>query len=157
MICHSIFIFKSILLSLTTCHGSRLQRIHVDPSNGEFVDEWGRIRLFHGINSVIKGFPWFDEKILDPKRQQEIADLGINVIRLGAMWTGVEPEEGKTNKTYLDILDVSFLLLLLLLLLLLFCCCYFDLFNFIFNFCFETFEICRICLSSIQQFKATIK
>ena len=103
----SLILFESILLTLSACSGSRLQRIHVDPLNGEFVDEWGRIRLFHGINSVIKGFPWFDERIRDPNRQREIAELGINVVRLGAMWTGVQPEEGKINKTYLDILDVS--------------------------------------------------
>ena len=54
------------LLPLLSCHGSRLSRIHVDPVSGEFVDELGRIRLFHGINSVVKGVPWYDEKILDP-------------------------------------------------------------------------------------------
>ena len=39
-------------------------------------------------------------------RQKEIADLGVNVVRLGAMWTGVEPEEGNINATYLAIIEV---------------------------------------------------
>jgi hypothetical protein len=46
-------------------------------------------------------FPWYDPKLLDPERQRQIADLGFNVVRLGAMWTGVEPEEDQFNKTYL--------------------------------------------------------
>ena len=32
--------------------------------------------------------------MLDPVRQQQMADWGFNSMRLGSMWSGVEPEEG---------------------------------------------------------------
>ena len=79
----------------------------MDPETGEFKDEHGRARIFHGFNSVIKHHPWYDPKMLNPDRQRQIADLGFNIIRLGSMWTGVEPEEGNVNATYIDTLDVS--------------------------------------------------
>ena len=85
LITNSIF---AILAGLDICNGSTLSRIHVDPSSGHFVDELGRIRLFRGINSVIKEDPWYDPKLLNKDRQKQISDLGFNVVRLGAMWTG---------------------------------------------------------------------
>jgi hypothetical protein len=77
-----------ILTALDASNGSTLSRIHIDPSSGHFVDEFGRIRLFRGINSVIKSDPWYDPKLLNKDRQKQISDLGFNVVRLGAMWTG---------------------------------------------------------------------
>ena len=55
------------------------------------------------------GFPWYDPKMLDPKRQSTLAEAGFNVVRLGAMWTGVQPEQGgdQVNQTYVDILKVE--------------------------------------------------
>ena len=67
------FIFSLLLITISVCDVRVLQKIHVHPESGEFVDEWGRVRLFHGINSVIKGFPWYDVMMLDPERQQQIA------------------------------------------------------------------------------------
>jgi hypothetical protein len=99
----------SLIISSNFCSGSSLSRIHVDPATGFFVDEFGRIRLFRGINSVIKSDPWYDPKLLNPDRQKQISDLGFNVVRLGAMWTGVEPQEGNFNKTYLKIIEVCLL------------------------------------------------
>ena len=32
--------------------------------------------------------------MLDPERQKQLGDWGFNAIRLGAMWSGVEPTEG---------------------------------------------------------------
>jgi hypothetical protein len=32
---------------------------------------------------------------------------GFNLIRLGAMWTGFEPEKGQIKQTYVDILKVN--------------------------------------------------
>merc|ERR1712142_408734 len=81
---------------------SKLSPIHVE--NGNFVDTDGRIRLFRGINSVIKDFPWYDHAILDPVRHQQMEDWGFNAVRLGSMWSGVEPEEGMVNETYIGVL-----------------------------------------------------
>ena len=33
--------------------------------------------------------------MLDPERQKQLGDWGFNAIRLGAMWSGVEPSEGQ--------------------------------------------------------------
>ena len=37
-----------------------LPRIHVDASTGHFVDEFGRVRIFRGVNSVKKAHPWYE-------------------------------------------------------------------------------------------------
>ena len=39
----------------------------------------------------------YDPKITDVVRQQQLSDWGFNAVRLGAMWTGVEPEEGQVQ------------------------------------------------------------
>ena len=36
-----------------------------------------------------------------------LASGGFNVVRLGTMWTGFEPEKGQINQSYVDILKVS--------------------------------------------------
>jgi len=53
----------------------------------------------------------YNPDLLDPDRLDAYRSLGFNVVRLGAMWTGFEPEqEGKVNTTYVNVLKVSFLL-----------------------------------------------
>ena len=47
--------------------------------------------------------------MLDDARIATIAQGGFNVVRLGVMWTGVEPEKGQINHTYVDILKVGFI------------------------------------------------
>ena len=97
------------LLALVMVGGASasLPRIHVDPSTGHFVDENGNVRLFRGINSVIKGFPWYDPRMLDDKRLDTLKEAGFNVVRLGAMWAGVQPDgPGSHNATYVNILKV---------------------------------------------------
>ena len=85
-----------------TSSTSDLPKIYV--KDGQFVDLDGRIRLFRGINSVIKHFPWYDNEMLNSERQRQLGEWGFNAIRLGAMWSGVEPEQGYINETYIDIL-----------------------------------------------------
>ena len=79
-----------------------MSKIHVE--NGNFVDEDGRIIMLRGINSVIKRFPWYDPDMLSPERHQQLGDWGFNAIRLGTMWSGVEPEENMINETYIGVL-----------------------------------------------------
>ena len=64
-----------------------------------FVDEYGRIRVFHGANMVVKGPPWipdvseFSSDLSLTEEDFQIMDmLGLNMMRLGVMWPGVEPE-----------------------------------------------------------------
>uniref|UniRef100_A0A7S0EH12 Glycoside hydrolase family 5 domain-containing protein n=1 Tax=Hanusia phi TaxID=3032 RepID=A0A7S0EH12_9CRYP len=76
-----------------------------------FVDAAGRERLFHGVNAIVKGAPWhpsteqFDfQTSLHDLDFDLLKKAGVNVIRLGTMWPGVEPERGRYNMTYIGII-----------------------------------------------------
>ena len=88
-------------------------QVDVDPLAGKFIsiengwlrDKDGRKLLFRGFNSVRKGVPWYDVDILNETRLGLYKEWGFNVVRLGIMWSGVEPSEGIVNHTYLDIME----------------------------------------------------
>jgi len=75
---------------------------------GRFVDVHGRERFFHGVNIVYKSAPYVPITSHDgPLSFTEndarfLQQLGMNVVRLGAMWGGMEPSEGAYNQTYMD-------------------------------------------------------
>ena len=75
--------------------------IQVDPDNHWFYDTEGRVVLFHGVNSVYKAFPWYFDYLFNDTRLDDLADFGLNVVRLGSMWSGAEPVEGMWNETYI--------------------------------------------------------
>lgn len=91
----------------------KLSAIKLSGTNGikgfrTFVDDVGRERIFHGVNAVVKGPPWiptygaFDvETSLGPDDFEILQDLGVNVIRLGIMWAGIEPKRGTYHEPYL--------------------------------------------------------
>lgn len=72
------------------------------------LDEFGRERIFHGINVCDKGgydpetgkrnfeYEWTDGRL------EKFKQFGMNIIRLGITWEAVEPEQGKYNEEYLD-------------------------------------------------------
>jgi endoglycosylceramidase len=73
------------------------------------VDDTGRERYFHGVNVVNKGAPFVPDTVtFDPymsyteKDAAALESVGLNVIRLGVMWAGVEPQRATFNQTYLD-------------------------------------------------------
>ena len=71
------------------------------------MDTAGRIRIFHGFNSVEKLPPYYEKNMRDGNLMEAIRDMGGNILRLGNMWTGWQPENGETiNSTYVDILEV---------------------------------------------------
>ena len=85
--------------------------ISVHPVTQRLVDEHFREVYFHGVNVVVKGFPWIPETDhFDPltsfstKDMEALQSLGLNGIRLGTMWPGVEPVRGQYNQTYLKAL-----------------------------------------------------
>ncbi|CAM4137563.1 cellulase family glycosylhydrolase [Paenibacillus alkaliterrae] len=67
-----------------------------------FVDEQGRHVILHGINMVCK------EKSIDYIGKWDETDFrklkqwGFNLIRLGIIWDGVEPEPGSFDDSYLE-------------------------------------------------------
>lgn len=80
-------------------------KIKVDSDGHWFLDEFNRVRLFHGVNSVEKSFPWYFDYLLDDARLDDLVTFGMNIVRLGTMWPGVEPEDGVFNTTYINILQ----------------------------------------------------
>lgn len=66
-----------------------------------FYDPQGGEITFHGVNLVEKGFPFYRPSFGD-EDLRKLKSWGMNGLRLGVMWPGVEPEEGKYNDTYLD-------------------------------------------------------
>lgn len=74
-----------------------------------FTDEYGRERIFNGINVCDKGsfngtdrdyvYSWDDDRI------KKFKELGFNVIRLGITWDAVEPQRGVFNDRYLDAIE----------------------------------------------------
>ena len=70
-----------------------------------FVDAQGRHVILHGINLVNKnkneGY-FFDE---GPALFAKMREWGFNVIRLGVIWDGLEPEPGVYDEVYLKRLD----------------------------------------------------
>ena len=72
--------------------------IKVDTNNSLFVDQFGRYRIYHGVNAVYKTHP-FHPNLVDFSTNYSLTDhdlfnlknWGMNVIRLHASWEGVEP------------------------------------------------------------------
>lgn len=83
-----------------------LDRIRVE--DGLLKDAAGRARVFHGVNVVYKAPPWHpridafsSNDSLVEEDMAQLAAWGFNVVRLGVMWPGVEPERGSYDRTYL--------------------------------------------------------
>ena len=73
-----------------------------------FIDANGRARLFHGVNAVYKIPPWrpelsgFDFRYsLSEEDAKILSSWGFNVVRLGVMWPGVEPQYQVFDRQYL--------------------------------------------------------
>lgn len=93
---------------------SELSRIQVDPQSQHFLDEYDRVRIFHGVNVVYKIPPYLPNLTdFDPQNSLTNDDLnnlhnwGFNVIRLYTSWMGVNPtSENHIDQEYLSQLSV---------------------------------------------------
>ena len=93
------------------------EQIRVEGSS--FVDSLGRVRTFRGVNLVTKLPPYYPPQLdiegdsFDPNfgfSRHDAAllrSLGFNVVRLGVLWSGVQPSPppNGVNATYLSVLD----------------------------------------------------
>ena len=117
----TVSVFLAVVV-VAACHGGKtkpspapLQAIALQqrPDGARvFVDEHGRERIFHGTNAVVKGPPWHPDTQTfsrDVSLVEEdfvwMQNMGLNLLRLGVMWPGVEPLRRQYNETYLDQLD----------------------------------------------------
>ncbi|KAJ4461998.1 putative Glycoside hydrolase [Paratrimastix pyriformis] len=87
----------------------RAAPFHVDPTTQHIIDEFGRTRLFHGLNAVYKIPPWHPElEGFDAQNSfseidaQNLVSWGFNHVRLGVMWPGVQPTSTTTDTEYLN-------------------------------------------------------
>jgi hypothetical protein len=72
------------LLVYLTCFVNQIDSsVNVHVSNSVIVDDAGRIRVYHGVNFVMKGFPWYPQELLDRSNVASLAQCGINFVRLG--------------------------------------------------------------------------
>jgi endoglycosylceramidase len=99
---------RALLLLAFWILSSLAKPIQVNPKNQFFVDDQGRVRIFHGVNAVYKVPPWIPQTTgFDPQlslSSEDITNLqkwGFNVVRLGMMWPGVEPVKGQYDTNYL--------------------------------------------------------
>ncbi|KAL4499285.1 hypothetical protein ABPG72_006871 [Tetrahymena utriculariae] len=80
----------------------------VNTTTHQIVDEQLRERIFHGVNTVVKVKPYIPyidafEPCMSVSEQdfKNMKEWGLNAIRLGTMWPGVEPTKNYYNETYL--------------------------------------------------------
>lgn len=77
----------------------------ISTKGDKFIDEHGRQVILKGINMVSKdrnkGYigTWDDEDF------NKLKSWGVNVIRLGIIWDGLEPQPGVYNDEHLDRMD----------------------------------------------------
>lgn len=89
-------------------------------SDAPFIrDEAGRVRFFHGVNAVWKKPPYYPpsavyppgtnvplaQSFFDERDAAFLADNGLNSVRLGSLWVGVEPQQDVFDNSYLDRID----------------------------------------------------
>jgi len=73
-----------------------------------FVDDKGRQRIFSGVNYVYKGVAADENGVIHYKNDltdevlRSLAKKGVNILRLGFTWAGIEPEMTRYNTVYLD-------------------------------------------------------
>ena len=99
------------LIYLAICILLQTHSIKVDSNNSLFVDQFGRYRVYHGVNAVYKTHP-FHPNIVDFSTNYSLTDhdllnlknWGMNVIRLHAAWEGLEPQKGVYNYSYVETL-----------------------------------------------------
>ena len=72
-----------------------------------------RVRIFHGVNAVYKIAPWFpatsgfdSANSLSAVDSANVKRWGFNIVRLGVMWPGLEPNKrGEYDQSYLDSIE----------------------------------------------------
>ena len=96
------FVVGAAIVAASAPASASLPAIRTSATDSHFYDDFGRVRLFHGGNRVKKGFPWLFDEINAPNSTfaKDYAALGLNVVRLGWMWSGFNPNEGYFNTTY---------------------------------------------------------
>ena len=97
----------TIILTIISAYSQPIEKYVV--RNNRILDSYNRECYFHGLNVVYKSPPYlpitdhFDANLSFSIQDMELLNsMGLNIIRLGVEWPGVEPERNKYNTTYID-------------------------------------------------------
>jgi endoglycosylceramidase len=72
------------------------------------VDATGRVVLLHGVNQVSKSAPFYPAAFgFGADDAAFLAELGLNVVRLGVDFRGLMPSPGQVDPGYLDALAIT--------------------------------------------------
>jgi endoglycosylceramidase len=90
---------------VATATSPPLAFIRTSAADRHFRDAGGRVRIFHGVNRVKKAFPWYfeSESAFPHHGADRVAGMGLNIVRLGWMWSGFAPAPRVYNMTYANI------------------------------------------------------
>lgn len=85
------------------------ETITIDPKSRQFIDNFGRERILHGVNAVFKSSPFYPKltgfdsnNTLSNVDAKLLSEYGFTVVRLGLIWGAIEPgKRGDYDYTYL--------------------------------------------------------
>ena len=104
-----IALFFTIAMVIQRCHAPEDDAQYaidfVSIRGQNFVDSDGRDLILHGINVVNKDPSTGYLGHVDPNDFEKFKRWGFNVVRLGIIWDGLEPEPGVYNEQYLQGID----------------------------------------------------
>ena len=94
-------IFKLILTSfINLAFSYNINRFYTE--SPWIKDEYGRVRIFHGINRIEKHNNYYYDEMLEMVESDKLKDLGFNVVRLQWMWNAFEPVNNQFNLSYFN-------------------------------------------------------
>jgi len=77
----------------------------VTVQDGKFIDPQGRQLLLHGMSVISKNRNDNYQSFHGPEEFAQMQDWGMNCIRLGIIWDGLEPAPGQFDEQYLKKVD----------------------------------------------------
>jgi len=90
------------LLWVVACQSeSKPDKGYLSVDGNRIVDEEGRTVILNGINYVTKDPNRYYDNVNDDRLFRQFRNRGINCVRFGLSWRGIEPEPGKINEKYL--------------------------------------------------------
>ena len=91
-------LFYLFLILFPICLG-KSAKVRVDTLTGTFRDSYNRTRIFHGTNFVQKSPPYYP--VITQREIDDLVGMGVNVVRLGCMMSGLFPSNSTPSMEYL--------------------------------------------------------
>lgn len=91
----------------TVGHDGAAQETTFGHAGRWITDPEGRVIIFHGVNRVVKQAPFDPAQGVSDADMVNLASLGMNAMRVGVIWSALEPSPGIYDDAYIQQL-VSF-------------------------------------------------